>query len=146
MGLLTQAESSPLLSKFSAENYGTSNLSSVFNSVEQNITMRKIKRRIFCRQSVNSIKRKTTSGQPNPRYPLFRRQSQYIDSNTHIPDAAIVSSTLTCNPTRTPPNQVTYLKGSSMESFTLGPTPKIDFSFSTATTLGNGLRVSVLAK
>jgi hypothetical protein len=26
------------------------------------------------------------------------------------------------------PNQVTYLKRSSMESFTLGPTPKIDFS------------------
>jgi len=26
------------------------------------------------------------------------------------------------------PNQVTYLKGSSMESFTLGPTFKIDFS------------------
>jgi len=26
-----------------------------------------------------------------------------------------------------PPNQVSYLKGSSMESFTLGPTPKIDF-------------------
>jgi hypothetical protein len=24
------------------------------------------------------------------------------------------------------------LKGSSMESFTLGPTPKIDFSFSTS--------------
>jgi hypothetical protein len=40
------------------------------------------------------------------------------------------------------PNQVSYLKGSSMESFTLGPTPKIDFIFSIATTLGNGLRVS----
>jgi hypothetical protein len=34
---------------------------------------------------------------------------------------------LTCNPTRTPPNQVSYVKGSSMESFTLGPTPEIDF-------------------
>jgi hypothetical protein len=31
------------------------------------------------------------------------------------------------------PNQVSYLKGSSMESFTLGPTPKIDFSCSTTT-------------
>jgi hypothetical protein len=27
-----------------------------------------------------------------------------------------------------PPNQVTYLKRSSIESFTLGPTPKTDFS------------------
>jgi hypothetical protein len=40
---------------------------------------------------------------------------------------------------RTPPNQVTYLKESSIESFTLGPTPKIDFSFNTATAHnGNG--------
>jgi lipoprotein NlpI len=26
------------------------------------------------------------------------------------------------------PNQVSYLKGSLMDSFTLGPTPKIDFT------------------
>jgi hypothetical protein len=32
-----------------------------------------------------------------------------------------------------PPNQVSYLKGSLMESFTLGPTPKIDFICSVAT-------------
>jgi hypothetical protein len=36
-----------------------------------------------------------------------------------------------------PPNQVFYLKGSSIESFTLGPTPKIDFSLSAATTHTN---------
>jgi len=40
----------------------------------------------------------------------------------------VVPCSLTCNPTRTPPNQVSYLKGSSMESFTLGSTPKIDFT------------------
>jgi hypothetical protein len=39
-----------------------------------------------------------------------------------------------CNPTRTPPNQVSYLKGFSMESFILGPTPKLDFSYRAATT------------
>jgi hypothetical protein len=38
----------------------------------------------------------------------------------------VVPCTLTCSLTRTPPNQVSYLKGSSMESFILGPTPKID--------------------
>jgi hypothetical protein len=32
-----------------------------------------------------------------------------------------------------PPNQVSYLKGFSIESFTLGPTPKIDFSLSATT-------------
>jgi hypothetical protein len=46
----------------------------------------------------------------------------------------VVHCSLTCNPTRTLHNQVSYLKGSSMESFTLGPTPKIDFSCSAATT------------
>jgi hypothetical protein len=45
----------------------------------------------------------------------------------------VVPCTLTCNPTRTPPNQVSYLKGSSMESFTLKPTPKIDFRCSATT-------------
>jgi hypothetical protein len=29
--------------------------------------------------------RKTTPGQPNPGYPLFRRQDKIQDSNTHIP-------------------------------------------------------------
>jgi hypothetical protein len=38
-----------------------------------------------------------------------------------------------CNPTRTLPNQVSYLKGFSMKSFTLGPTPKIDFKCSAVT-------------
>jgi hypothetical protein len=37
--------------------------------------MYKIKIHIFCLQSVNSVKIKTTPGQPNPGYPLFRRQS-----------------------------------------------------------------------
>jgi hypothetical protein len=45
----------------------------------------------------------------------------------------VVPCSLTCNLTRTLPNQVSYLKGSSMESFTLGPTPKIDFRCSIAT-------------
>jgi hypothetical protein len=42
-------------------------------------------------------------------------------------DAVVVPWSLTCNPTRTLPNQVTYLKGSSMESFILEPTSKIYF-------------------
>jgi hypothetical protein len=46
----------------------------------------------------------------------------------------VVPCSLTYNPTRTLPNQVSYLKGSSMESFTLGPTPKIDFRCSAVTT------------
>jgi hypothetical protein len=45
----------------------------------------------------------------------------------------VVPCSLMCNPTQTLPNQVSYLKGSSMKSFTLGPTPKIDFRCSAAT-------------
>jgi hypothetical protein len=40
-----------------------------------------------------------------------KKKNEGRHSNTHIPDAAIVSSTLTCNPTRMLSNQVTYLKG-----------------------------------
>jgi hypothetical protein len=40
------------------------------------------------------------------------------------PYAVVVPWTITCNPTRTPPNQVSYLKGSSIESFTLGSSLK----------------------
>jgi hypothetical protein len=45
----------------------------------------------------------------------------------------VVPCSLTCNPTQTLPNQVSYLKGSSMESFILDPTSKIDFRCSAAT-------------
>jgi len=40
----------------------------------------------------------------------------------------VVPCSLTCNPTRTLPNQVSYLEGSSIEFLTLEPTSKIDFS------------------
>jgi hypothetical protein len=49
------------------------------------------------------------------------------------PYATIVSCTLTRNPTWTPSNQVTYLKGSSMDSINLGLLLKIDFNISTTT-------------
>jgi len=58
------------------------------------------------------------------------------------PYAVVVPWTLTCNPTRTPPNQVTYLKGFSMESFTLGFFPKIDFTLTQQQHFGNGLRAN----
>jgi hypothetical protein len=44
------------------------------------------------------------------------------------PYAVVVPWTLTCNPTRTPPNQVAYLKESSMKSFNLRLLLKIDFT------------------
>jgi hypothetical protein len=43
-------------------------------------------------------------------------------------DIVVVPRTLMHNPMRTPSNQVSYLKGSLMESFTLELLPKIDFT------------------
>lgn len=63
------------------------------------------------------------------------KEFQYLEdkaSNKVItltyPDAAIIPCTLTCTYTRTLPNQVFYLKGSSMDSFSLGLLPKLDFT------------------
>jgi hypothetical protein len=54
-------------------------------------------------------------------------KSSYKAVALTYPYAVVVLWTLTCNPTWTPLNQVSYLKGSSMESFILGLFPKIDF-------------------
>jgi hypothetical protein len=44
------------------------------------------------------------------------------------PDATIVPCTRTRNPTWTLPNQVSYLKGSSIDFFNLGMLSKLDFT------------------
>jgi hypothetical protein len=46
---------------------------------------------------------------------------------------------------RIPPNQVTYLKGTSMESFTLGLLPKIDFNTGRATALWQRLESKLIS-
>jgi hypothetical protein len=46
---------------------------------------------------------------------------------------------------RTLPNQVTYLKQSSMDSFTLRLLPKIDFNMSTATALRQRLERKLIS-
>jgi len=61
------------------------------------------------------------------------------------PCAVVVPWTLTCNPTWTPPNQVTYFNGSSMESFTLGILPKIDFNMSRVTGLRQQLESKLIS-
>jgi len=60
------------------------------------------------------------------------------------PYAVVVPWTLTHNPMRMPPNQVTYLKGSSMESFT---SPSDRLHTNTTTTLRQRLeskRISII--
>jgi len=74
------------------------------------------------------VKRKNTPGQPNPWTPLPRNKANYKILVLTYPYAVVIPLTLTCNPTRTLSNQIFHLKGFLMDSFTLGPTPKIDFT------------------
>jgi hypothetical protein len=97
---------------------------------------------IFCWQSGTQLREKSFRGNQTQDIDYSEYKTSYKVVALTYPYAVVVPWTLTCNPTRTLPNQVIYLKGPSMKSFTLGPTPKIDFKFSTTTTLGNGLRVS----
>jgi hypothetical protein len=90
--------------------------------------------RIFVNEVENSIWEKPLRDSQTQDIHYSEDKTSYKVVDSHSPDAVVVPCTLTCNPTRTPPNQVSYLKGSSMESFTLGPTPKIDFRLSAATT------------
>jgi hypothetical protein len=97
--------------------------------------MRKINiTRIFVNE-LETQDEKNNSGAAKPRISTIQKTKlDTKQKHSYTPDAVVVPCSLTCNPTRTLPNQVSYLKGSSMESFTLGPTLKIDFSCSAATT------------
>jgi hypothetical protein len=57
----------------------------------------------------------------------------------------VVPCSLTCNPTRTLPNQVSYLKESSMESFTLRPTRKIESVVAQQHHTCNGFRGNLIS-
>jgi len=74
------------------------------------------------------VKRKTTPGQPNPGNPLSKNKASYKTLVLTYPYAIVIPLTLTCNLTQTLPNQIFHLSGFLIDSFTLGPTPKIDFT------------------
>jgi hypothetical protein len=73
------------------------------------------------------MKRKTTLGQPNPGNLLSKDKASYKALVLTKPTAIVIPLTITRSPSWTIPNQVSYLKGSLMNSFILRPTPKIDF-------------------
>jgi len=75
------------------------------------------------------MKRKNYFGAAKPRIStILKTKLVPRHSYLHTSDAVVISLTLTRSSSCTLPNQVSYLKESSMESFTLGPTPKIDFT------------------
>jgi hypothetical protein len=74
------------------------------------------------------VKRKITPGQPNPETLLSKDKASYKALILTKLIAVVIPLTITRNPLGTLPNQVSCLKGSLMDSFTLGPTLKIDFT------------------
>jgi hypothetical protein len=74
------------------------------------------------------MKRKTTPGQPNLGKPLSKNKASYKALVLTKPIAIVIPLTITWSPSWMLLNQVSYLKGPLMDSFNLGPTPKIDFT------------------
>jgi hypothetical protein len=95
--------------------------------VQQNILNAEFKEDI-CWRSGNSVKSKATPGQPNPGTPLSKNKVSYKALVLTTPIAIVIPLTITQSPSWMLPNQVSYLKVSLMDSFTLGSTPKIDFT------------------
>jgi hypothetical protein len=75
------------------------------------------------------VKRKTTPGQPNSGNPLSKNKASYKTLVLTYPYAVVIPLTL--------PNQIFHLKGFFMDSFTVGPTPKIDLMCNPTRTIPN---------
>jgi hypothetical protein len=78
------------------------------------------------------LREKPLQGSQTQEFHYLEDKARYKIVTLTCTDAVVIPCSLTCNPTLTLPNQVSYLKGSSMEFLTLEPTSKIDFSCSPA--------------
>jgi hypothetical protein len=101
-------------------------------SVNKNQAQRKIKDTVFVDEVETQLREKPLRGSQTQEFHYSEDEARYKIVTLTCTDAVVVPCSLTCNPTRTLPNQVSYLKGSSMEFLTLEPTSKIDFSCSPA--------------
>jgi hypothetical protein len=73
-------------------------------------------------------KEKTLRGSQTQDIHYTENKASYKTLVLTYPYAVVIALTLTRSPSWTLPNQVSYLKGSSIDSFTLGLIPKIDFT------------------
>jgi hypothetical protein len=101
-------------------------------SVNKNQAQRKIKDIVFVDEVETQLKEKPLQGSQTQEFHYSEDEARYKIVTLTCIDVVVVPCSLTCNPTRTLPNQVSYLKGFSMEFLTLEPTSKIDFSCSAA--------------
>jgi len=78
---------------------------------------RKIKdTEIFVDEVKTQLREKVLRGSQTQEFHYSEDEARYKIVTLTCTDVVVVACSLTCNPTRTLPNQVSYLKGSSMES------------------------------
>jgi hypothetical protein len=103
----------------------------VCNECQQKSSTTENKRHIvFVDEVETQLREKSLWGSQTQEFHYSEDEARYKIVTLTCTDAVVVPCSLTCNPTLTLPNQVSYLKGSSMEFLTLEPTSKIDFSCS----------------
>jgi len=103
----------------------------VCNKCQQKLSTTENKRHtVFVDEVETQSREKPLRGSETQEFHYSEDEAGYKIVTLTCTDAVVVPCSLTCNPTRTLSNQVSYLKGSSMEFLTLKPTSKIDFSCS----------------
>jgi hypothetical protein len=101
----------------------------VCNKCQQKSSTTENKRHIVFVDEVEiQLREKPLRGSQTQKFYYSKDEARYKIVTLICTDAVVVLCSLTCNPTRTLPNQVSYLKGSSIEFLTLEPTSKVDFS------------------
>jgi len=105
----------------------------VCNKCQQKSSTAENKRHIvFVDEVETQLREKPLRGSQTQEFHYKEDEARYKIVTLTCTDAMVVTCSLMCNPTRTLPNQVSYLKGSSMEFLTIESTSKIDFSCSAA--------------
>jgi hypothetical protein len=96
--------------------------------VQQNILNAEFKEdKIFLEEVETLWREKPLRVSPTQDIHYTENKASYKTLVLTYPYAVVIPLTLTRSPSWMISNQVFYLKGSSMDSFTLGPIPKIDF-------------------
>jgi hypothetical protein len=98
--------------------------------VQQNILNAEYKEdKIFINEVKTLWRENPLRGSQTQDIPYTENKASYKTLVLTYPYAVVIPLTLTRSPSWTLPNQVSYLKGSSIDSFTLWPIPKIDFTY-----------------
>jgi hypothetical protein len=105
----------------------------VCNKCQQKLSTTENKRHtVFVDEVETESREKPLRGSQTQEFHYSEDEARYKIVTLTCTDAVVVPCSLMCNPTRTLPNQVPYLKRSSMEFLTLESTSKIDFSYNAA--------------